>query len=334
MLLGLLVIAIVLYAWKFDSFQVGIYMDDAEYVVLAKSIASGPSYGLINEPNSVQPTRYPFGWPLLLAPVYSLSGGNFQALKLVSFLATLANIAIIALLWQWLGLRTAWIGLATSAVYALLPLTVSHAGMVMSEAAFLTVVLVCLALTTYLGQSTQQKVVAPLLLGTIWVFTAFTRTIGITAVVACLIYLAWRRCWRTIFLSAVGLAASLILIIGITSITVTDVINVSEYQAQFSNPEGWGLANTETRIVPRALEGIDHYTRQFLRDALIPFIGGPSTTRVLYRFGVGWAPDVVGLLVTGLAIAGYCVTLRSKFHPDHFFVSSLFGYSHGLAMAG
>lgn len=319
-LLGILVIAIVLYVWKFNSFQVGVYMDDAEYIVLAESIVFGPNYGLINGPDDVQPTRYPFGWPLVLAPVYFLSGGSFQALKLVSFLATLANIIMIALLWRWLGLRKAWIGLGTSAVYAFLPMTVGHAGMVMSEAAFLTAVLICLSLTTYLGLSTKPRSVVPLVLGIFWVFAAFTRSIGVTTVTACLIFLAWRQRWRILLLSVVGFAVTLILIIGITPIAVTDVINVSEYQSQFSDPGAWGLANTNASIVSRALEGVDHYTRQFLRDAMIPFIGGPSTAAIFTSLGMGWVLDTIGLLLTALTVIGYIVTLRGGFHPAHIFV--------------
>lgn len=67
---GLLVLAAGLYLYRFDSFQVGTYMDDAQYVVLAKSLVQGPAYGLVSGPGPALPTRFPFGWPLLLAPAY------------------------------------------------------------------------------------------------------------------------------------------------------------------------------------------------------------------------------------------------------------------------
>ena len=78
----LIAVSLGLYLWRFDSFQVGTYMDDAEYMVLSKSIAEGRDYGLINPPNEVLPTRYPFGWPLILAPVYALSGCITRFLRL------------------------------------------------------------------------------------------------------------------------------------------------------------------------------------------------------------------------------------------------------------
>ncbi len=59
-------------------------MDDAKYIVLSKSIVEGRHYGLINPPSQVEATRYPFGWPLILAPTYASFNGAFLPLKIVS----------------------------------------------------------------------------------------------------------------------------------------------------------------------------------------------------------------------------------------------------------
>jgi hypothetical protein len=53
----------------YQSYQVGFYQDDASYAVLTESLVRGPAYGYINEPGYPGPTRYPFGFPLILAPV-------------------------------------------------------------------------------------------------------------------------------------------------------------------------------------------------------------------------------------------------------------------------
>ncbi len=144
-LIGLVAGACALYLWRFDSFQVGTYMDDAQYVVLAESLAQGAQYGLVNQPSEVLPTRYPFGWPLLLSPIYALFGGDFQPLKMVSLLLTLGGVVVVALGWRQLGLLSPWIGIASAGLFAFSPLVVGHARMVMSEPAFLFVVLLALA---------------------------------------------------------------------------------------------------------------------------------------------------------------------------------------------
>src|SRR5918911_1496349 len=59
----ILITSIALSLSNYDSFQLGSYMDDASYAVLAKSIVHSHTYGLINTPGQPASTRYPFGFP-------------------------------------------------------------------------------------------------------------------------------------------------------------------------------------------------------------------------------------------------------------------------------
>ncbi len=137
--------AIVLFLNKFQLFQVGVYRDDASYVVLARSLVQAERYGLINAPGEPAATNFPFGFPLLLAPGVLLFPENLDALKAISLLATLVNGSLLFWGWRYFSSgKSQWWGLAVSAAYLFSPLAVSHAGMVMSEPAFTTFCLVAL----------------------------------------------------------------------------------------------------------------------------------------------------------------------------------------------
>lgn len=292
-------------------------MDDAEYIVLAKSILSSPEYGLVNGPDSVMSTRYPFGWPLLLAPIYQLTAGNLQSLKLISLIATLVNIVFIALAWRWLGLRKAWIGLVSGGIYAFLPVTIDHSSMVMSEAVFLTVVLACIALTTYLVDTRRHLTINSVVLGIVLVFVLYIRTIGITAAIGCLLYILWHRQWRIAGLCGFGFVTWLSIIVLLTSVSLTDIFNVGVYQTQLTDsiaPTGQGAA---MEMISSAMEGASSYARAHVRDALIPYVGGSTTHAIMGRIGLGWVPDMFSVILVLLISIGFAVTWQLKMQPSH-----------------
>jgi hypothetical protein len=67
---GLLVLVVGLF--ELDPLPVGVMRDDAMYVVLAKSLASGNGYRWINLPGAPLATHFPPGYPALLALVWRL----------------------------------------------------------------------------------------------------------------------------------------------------------------------------------------------------------------------------------------------------------------------
>src|ERR1051325_3510223 len=52
---------------------VGAFQDDAIYTLLAKSLATGHGFRMINLPGAPHATHYPPGYPLLLAALWKLS---------------------------------------------------------------------------------------------------------------------------------------------------------------------------------------------------------------------------------------------------------------------
>jgi len=65
--LALFVAALAIYALRFQTAtQPGVSHDDAEYLVLAESFATGKPYRLINYPAAPLETIWPPGYPLLV----------------------------------------------------------------------------------------------------------------------------------------------------------------------------------------------------------------------------------------------------------------------------
>lgn len=66
--------------------------DNTHYYALARALATGRGYVDLITPGAPPHTHYPPGFPALLVPVYLLTGGNYLALKLVSFVAAAAAL--------------------------------------------------------------------------------------------------------------------------------------------------------------------------------------------------------------------------------------------------
>jgi hypothetical protein len=66
--MGLILASAALAILRFDSLQIGTSYDDAKYIILAESLASGQGYELINFPRPQIERNFPPGWPLVLAP--------------------------------------------------------------------------------------------------------------------------------------------------------------------------------------------------------------------------------------------------------------------------
>ena len=80
--------------YALDSSPVGVYYDDAHYVLLGKALATGQGYRYLNLPDAPHATHYPPGYPLVLAILWRIAPEfprNVVAFKL-------ANVALLALI--------------------------------------------------------------------------------------------------------------------------------------------------------------------------------------------------------------------------------------------
>jgi hypothetical protein len=178
---------------RFDSFQVGRFVDDAHYVILAQSLASNQGYRLINFPSAPTERAFAPGWPVLLSQLAAVFPGNYQVLKLLALFFWLAAIPLIYALF-FNRLKSPYLEILV-AIIAISPALISFTGKVMSEMPYLFFSL----LTLYLFDSwnrSQNKSKIWLLIACPFAasYAFYIRSAGISLLLAipvCL--LVWRR---------------------------------------------------------------------------------------------------------------------------------------------
>jgi hypothetical protein len=91
--IGGFVVALLIYAMRMNR-VFGLFVDDAWYALLAKSLATGQGYSVINSPSAGILPLYPPAYPFLLSLVYRLSPqfpDNIVLLKWVSVVAMIGS---------------------------------------------------------------------------------------------------------------------------------------------------------------------------------------------------------------------------------------------------
>jgi 4-amino-4-deoxy-L-arabinose transferase-like glycosyltransferase len=177
--------------------------DNATYVNLAQSILTpGVGYSTTYSPGPPVPqTMYPFGFPLLIAPVIALFGASVLALKFLLVLFSLGTVFIFALLAERLTgpvLRAALI-----LALAVNPVLVEYSHWILAELPFLFFSLLTLYLlvrSEEAGRRSQAFFWAGILC---LAFTVHIRSIGVGFAVAGFVYYALRRSWKRLALFTV-----------------------------------------------------------------------------------------------------------------------------------
>lgn len=306
-------VACLLFAINYQDYQIGAhFQDDVSYIVLAKSLLQSDTFGLINGPGAVSPTHYPVGFPLVLAPVLYFFGDNWDALRLVSLLATIINTGLLFFGWSRFSRRRSyWWGLAIAGTYALSPLVVDQSRMVMSEPVFTMFCLIALFLAE---QAADQRE------GRGWVIwmslsllsALLIRTVGVTLILAVFGYLLWRRGLK--FVPTLALVCVLMgLFVGLlfltTPVTLRDLLPSGYIDEATGGGEGGFLYDF---TVGYPMYKITQYFGVYLRQVLVPVGGGDAEQRVFEAVGLGFQPLVLGLsfaLVTGL---GFLAWIRQE----------------------
>ncbi len=195
-------IFLAIYLLRLDRI-VGLFVDDAWYVLLAKSLATGQGYQLINSPSPGILPVYPPAYPFLLSLVYRLSPnfpGNVMLLKSVS------TVAMFVVGWasykhfrrdrQWPHL----LSLISALTVALMPSLVFMAtSSAMSECVFMVFqLLAMLAIESSSRSDNIKSGIGNAALGGALAATAFlTRSIGLAVIAAGFIYLLKDRKWKS-----------------------------------------------------------------------------------------------------------------------------------------
>ena len=291
------IIALVLYLINFNSFQVGTFGDDAAYIVLAQSLASGQGYARINFPTPEPEVAWPFGYPLLLTPLVAIFGAfNFSAFKLLSVALT---ILVLFILKKYLDQRGegqyAWLIVALFAVNLHI---VRGASMVMSEPAYL--VFAFLALYVFdrfehdrFSQWYQMPIMASLL-----VAASLTRLIGFALAAACIGLLLWRRNFRAMIVIGVLFVIGMLPQFALGR-AAGGVLFPPEVAGQVGSNLGRVLLNI--------------YEYLFIHIPQHAFgMFGPTTNELAARYGISWLVMIAKVILVSVVFLGFVRILRKR----------------------
>ncbi|HEY7236409.1 MAG TPA: hypothetical protein VH539_19770 [Gemmatimonadaceae bacterium] len=131
-----------------EPLPVGVFYDDAQYVILAKSLATGHGYRFLNLPGAPSATHFPPGYPAFLALLWRISPAFPENVALLKF-ANALLIALVALFTYRFATRTLEMSpvlafVATIAGTATIPSLVLSSA-IMSEPLFLALLIPVLA---------------------------------------------------------------------------------------------------------------------------------------------------------------------------------------------
>jgi hypothetical protein len=292
------------------TFQLGIYQDDASYVVLARSIAFGDHFGMINEPGPPPPGKFGFGFPLLLAPLMRLFPDNLAATTAVPLLATLLNLSLLCWGWPLLSPNSSrWWGLGIASLHGLSPMIVANSGMVMSEPVFTTFVLTGLLLTEACARRRSGRWVS-VALGATLTLAFFTRPIGIALWAAALVRLGLANRGKDfpgVLLGSFGLLA---LVFATTPVALRD-LPPWEFAAEFQKGKPVTAESPQKEgFLDQGLEVAAGYVFEDIRRAIVPAGDGERERAFAERLGFRYGPEVIGGAVTAVTLIGAWRCLR------------------------
>lgn len=274
--------------------------DFAQYIAQAVNIAEGRNmadtgYIYSRYTPEVGPRAYPPGFPVMLAPVYSLFGLNIGAFQVFIILLQLIALVLIYVLYH--GNVSPLVALVLLLMMGLSPYLIGFKRDIMSDTPFM---LVCIAFLvwierTYLrGRSGGGAVVGAVLLAFL---CYFVRTIGFVVLLALLLsdLLTLRRISRFTLLVGAGTVALVV---------VSRLIIGGGEESYFDQFSGYSPLIL--------LQNIDHYFIKSIRG----FWAGPSLT-----FGSVIAP-ILWLIAVPLIIVGFVRRARSggRLFVELFFV--------------
>lgn len=168
--------------------------DNAGFIVLAKSIATGRGFTSINFPVYIPHTLYQPLYPLILAPIVAAWPGNYLLLKLPSLLFGVIFVWAVWIAFRRRTLPGLWtLGLLVAAV-ALNRYVAEQAAATMTDMPYLAFSFLALAWAE--SRAERAGALEGVLLGTLVALACMTRSVGITLAAA--VVLAWilRGRWR------------------------------------------------------------------------------------------------------------------------------------------
>jgi hypothetical protein len=177
---------------------VGVFQDDAIYVVLAKALASGDGFRMINLPGAPHATHFPPGYPFVLAALWRAFPSfpdNIVVFKFVNAVF-LAGTAVLSYRFTRSRLALGTLGAAVASTVGTISVVVLMiTGVVLSEPLYMLLAIPTLLFAERAADDDNPRTAAAA--GALIGVLALVRTVGIFLVPAALLVLLVRRRWRS-----------------------------------------------------------------------------------------------------------------------------------------
>ncbi|MXX14948.1 MAG: hypothetical protein F4Z86_16125 [Gemmatimonadetes bacterium] len=239
--------------------------DNAQFINLGRSLADG--YGLSEtiEGEPIPHTKYPFGFPLLLAITHILFPDSLIALKSLVVLLYAISVPLTYLLIR--RFASPPMALGTSALCLASPLLLDYSHQVMSEIPFLLFSLIALLLIHRAHKSDTLSALAPAIIAIIAAY--YIRSAGIILIGTGIIFFALHKKWKEAGLIAIG-SVLLALPYQIRNASlggtpyIEQLLSINPYR-----PEEGML--TFTALIERILANLELYSQLVIPYILLPF---------------------------------------------------------------
>ncbi len=277
--------------------------DNAQFINLGRSLAEGHGLSETIEGEPIPHTKYPFGFPLLLAIVHILFPGNLIALKSLIVLLYAISIPFTYLLIRRFAAPP--LSLGVSALCLVSPLLLDYSHQIMSEIPFLLFSLIALLLIHRAHNDSSTKDPGEGLLRVPWcsswillaiiaiIAAYYIRSAGIILIATGIIFFALHKKWKEAGLIAIGsLLFTLPYQIRNASLGGTpyiqQLLSINPYR-----PEEGAL--TFTTLTERILANLELYGLK-----IIPYILLPSSIDTHYFVGAVFSVLILYALIAGL----------------------------------
>ena len=316
--LAVALLAFGLSAWTFDA-KLSRTGDNTEFITLARSLAQGEGLSYINQPDPRPATKYPFGFPLMLAPLAAAETGGGQPVTdwiAMKWLVVCLFAAGMALVYLWLR---ELLGALPAGIGALLcvtnPLLVAYSHQVMSEVPYLALSLLSLlAIARAWPEAGRPSIGAWSALGFVSMLSAYyVRSFGVVLVAALVLLLALHKHWRqAMIVAAASVAAALPWILRNRSVGgggfyVKQLFHVNPYQPElgYLDPSAF-LSRLGSHVVWNLFERLP-----------AAFVRGLAADHALSRL------VAIALVAAGIYALTDCVKRRQFLLPASYTLFSL-----------
>lgn len=272
--------------------------DNATYLTLAKSLLQGSGYRDLFDPTAPAHTQYPPGFPLILMPGLIIFDNNFALIKFIIIGLSLGGFALFYLMLKRKEGNRDW--LFPLLILTVSPIILEYSHWILSEIPYLFFSLLAVYLFERFSVLKKNNIIFFILMAISVTFVYFIRTIGMSLVLACFVYLLYKKRWKELVILAVIVA---IFIIPWQIRTSKVGGQAGGYLQPFfaKDPYDPELGNiTLTEYFVRVIANFKLYTFYVIPQILFPVING------------GTLLNILGFVSLVLFIIGFIVVIKRK----------------------